>query len=94
MINVKEHLAAVVGVVGMVIGAIAWFDARYMHKNDIVIRDLMSQSRNYAQVEKYYTDALLEGVELSESQKARLKLVQDEQERISGILLEEKVEEN
>lgn len=84
---IKDHLVAVAGVIGMAVGTIAWLDARYMHSDDIVIRDLMSQSKRYAEIEKFYTDVMMENGGLSESQKKRLKMIQDEQLRISTIVL-------
>jgi hypothetical protein len=71
----------------MIVGGIAWLDARYMHVNDVVATNLMSQSTRYAEIEKYYTDLLLEGAELTESQMKRLRLAQEQQVRIAGILL-------
>ncbi len=48
--RVHEHLVAVAGVVGLVVGGLAWLDARYMHAEDVVMQNLMSQSTRYAEI--------------------------------------------
>lgn len=89
MKSVVDHVGAVTGAILGLAGVIALMNAYYAHQDDMVRRDLLSESRRYAEVEKFYTDQMLEGVELSESQKKRLALVQKEQSRIADILLED-----
>lgn len=53
---------------------------------DLRERILMSESTRYAEIEKYYTDIMLDGQALSESQQKRLRLAQKQQERIAEAL--------
>ncbi len=55
-------------------------------RTDMLERILMSDSTRYAEIEKYYTDELQEGHDLSEAQKTRLALVQKQQIRIGDAI--------
>ena len=88
----REHLLAVVGIISLAAAGVAWMDARYMHTEDIVMRDLMSKSTRYAEITHHYMNKMQDGEELSEADKKRLKLAQTQQIRIAKIILGEEEE--
>ena len=85
------------GILAVCFGAFFTLDGRHAHQHDVsedqlhqdtelLNRILMSESTRYAEIEKFYTDVMLEGGTLTQAQKDRLDLVQRQQKRIHDIL--------
>jgi hypothetical protein len=93
--KVINTLAVLFSLTAAAFSAFLFMDTRHVHNPDLVHseaetsrRIMMSESTRYAEIAKYYSDRMQEGVKLTESERARLDLAQRQQIRIHKALSE------